>query len=520
MCHRSATRVIRCSLVRSGMLRILDRYLVREIAAAASSSALVVLTFVLMMPPILQQGEQLIAKGVDWSIIVARAADAAARRRLSSRFRWRCCSAFWSASGACRPTASSWRCRRAASASSACCGRSRCSPSWRPAATAYETIVALPDANQTFREITFNVVASGVESDIKPRVFFRSFPNRVLYVRDIPPGGGWRDVFLADTTQPDRDDGLLRAARAGWSIDREKRMVQLVLEDGTSHTTYADTPDAYDGSAFERADARHGRRRPCSRGRSRQGRQRDDDRRAARRRSPRTPRTGRSNYQPALHDPAEVLAAGGVPRPGADRPGARRQQPQGRQARELRPGLRRHLRLLRAALLVAGRGARRAACRRSWRRGSPNIVLGAAGIVLRASGAPRSADQPIRFSTPDVLAAAGDGSAAGGAGAAPLARRAARRGGRRGSRTSTGRVRGCSTSTSRASTCAVFVLAFVALLGIFYISTFIDLADKLFGGTATTAHAAALLLFRRRRSSSTTSSRWRRWSRRWSPSAC
>ena len=49
---------------------------------------------------------------------------------------------------------------------------------------------------------------------------------------------------------------------------------------------------------------------------------------------------------------------------------------------------------------------------------------------------------------------------------------------------------------SRGSILIVFGLAFVALLGIFYISTFIDLADKLFGGAATIGHAAALLLFR------------------------
>ena len=84
------------------------------------------------------------------------------------------------------------------------------------AATAYEMIVALPDANQTFREITFNIVASSAESDIKPRVFFTNFPNRVLYVRDIQPATGWRDVFLADATRAGADHGVLRARRDGW----------------------------------------------------------------------------------------------------------------------------------------------------------------------------------------------------------------------------------------------------------------------------------------------------------------
>src|SRR4029079_1999639 len=76
-------------------------------------------------------------------------------------------------------------------------------------ATAYETIVALPDANQTFRELTFGFVASGAESDIKPRVFYQNFPNRVLYARDIERTGGWRDVFLADATKADQTTAYL-----------------------------------------------------------------------------------------------------------------------------------------------------------------------------------------------------------------------------------------------------------------------------------------------------------------------
>jgi hypothetical protein len=46
------------------MFRILDRYLVREILLPFAIG-LVVLTFVMMMPPILDQGRQLIEKGVD-----------------------------------------------------------------------------------------------------------------------------------------------------------------------------------------------------------------------------------------------------------------------------------------------------------------------------------------------------------------------------------------------------------------------------------------------------------------------
>src|SRR5215470_3939296 len=72
------------------------------------------------------------------------------------------------------------------------------------AADQYVLLVALPNANQTFREITFNVVASKAETDVKPRTFYQGFPNRVIYVRDIVPAQGWQDVFLADNTRSDQ----------------------------------------------------------------------------------------------------------------------------------------------------------------------------------------------------------------------------------------------------------------------------------------------------------------------------
>ena len=47
-------------------------------------------------------------------------------------------------------------------------------------------IVAIPVANQNFREITFGVVSQKVETDIQPRVFYQDFPGWVLYAREEP----------------------------------------------------------------------------------------------------------------------------------------------------------------------------------------------------------------------------------------------------------------------------------------------------------------------------------------------
>ena len=51
------------------MFRILDRYLVRQLAMPFFL-ALAVLTFILEIPPILNQAEQFISKGVEWSIVI------------------------------------------------------------------------------------------------------------------------------------------------------------------------------------------------------------------------------------------------------------------------------------------------------------------------------------------------------------------------------------------------------------------------------------------------------------------
>jgi LPS export ABC transporter permease LptG/LPS export ABC transporter permease LptF len=118
------------------------------------------------------------------------------------------------------------------------------------AATLYVYIWAVPDANQTAREIRYNVVAQLVEGEVKPRVFFDHFPNRVLLVRDVPPGGGiWRDVFLADSTDP-HNPVVYLADRGHMVLDRARRTVDLVLEDGTQHTSKAGAPQDYSVARF------------------------------------------------------------------------------------------------------------------------------------------------------------------------------------------------------------------------------------------------------------------------------
>ena len=119
------------------------------------------------------------------------------------------------------------------------------------AATTYVLIFLVPDANQTFREIAFNVTAQRAEGEVKPRVFFDQFPDLVLYAREVPPtGGGWNGVFMADT-RPGQRSAIYLAEHGHVSIDRINRRVDMVLERGMQHTT--DPDGKYDVTQFEKA---------------------------------------------------------------------------------------------------------------------------------------------------------------------------------------------------------------------------------------------------------------------------
>jgi LPS export ABC transporter permease LptF/LPS export ABC transporter permease LptG len=115
--------------------------------------------------------------------------------------------------------------------------------------TSYILIVALPNANQASREIMFNVVASRAEGEVRPRVFFEDFPDVTLYVREVSPsGGGWSNVFMADTRGGSQAVYLARHGRV--LIDREQRTVEMILEDGSRHRP--DGEGKYEVFSFER----------------------------------------------------------------------------------------------------------------------------------------------------------------------------------------------------------------------------------------------------------------------------
>jgi LPS export ABC transporter permease LptG/LPS export ABC transporter permease LptF len=101
-----------------------------------------------------------------------------------------------------------------------------------------------PDANQTWREITFSHLAEKTATEIRPRIFFEQFPGLVLFVGDTAPGGAWSQVLLADTKDPARP--VVTLADSGrLDVNRDERQVSLILANATQYTPGRDDPRAY-----------------------------------------------------------------------------------------------------------------------------------------------------------------------------------------------------------------------------------------------------------------------------------
>jgi LPS export ABC transporter permease LptG/LPS export ABC transporter permease LptF len=465
------------------MLKTLDRYLIREIALPLAI-ALVVLTFLLMIPPILREAESFIAKGVEWTIVL-KAMSLLLPQALSLTIPMAVLLGILVGFG--RLSAD-----REFVAMQA--GGVSLLRLLRPvafvavvgtAATAYETIVALPDANQQFREIAFGVVTERLETSVRPRVFFEDFPQRVIYVRDLPPGGGWRDVFVADLTRVGYT--TVYFAREGRIlIDTDKKIVQLRLIDGSSHTTVNDKPETYEGSEFESfiitLDPKDVFRPPLEKGAPEMtfAELRAAIADATAKNQPTHPLRFMVQYKWSLPATCPILALIGLGLGASNRK-------DGRLASFV---LGFGVILVYYVLLYGARafamGERLSA---DWAPWIPNIITAAAAVLLIVWRV-RTADRPLRFSPrlpwPRRAAPIGDRPVSPGRGSPAAVMRRPRL------KVLLPRVLDWYVGREYVR---VFLVGVCAFIGIFYISTVIDLADKMFRGEATTGMLLRYLFF-------------------------
>ena len=225
-------------------MKTLDRYVIREVLPPLFLS-LLIFTFILEIPPTMDYLEQLVAKGVPWGTAVRMMLTLipqALGLTIPMSLLVGLLVALGRMSGDREAVAllacgvSPYRLLRPVLLLAAVFG----------AIHFYVMTRAIPDANQAFRQLAYDVVSQQLESDVRPQVFFQTFPNWVLYIRDLPATGGWRDVMVAETNKPNGRTDVFMANRGRLLLDREKQTVDLLLEDGVRYST-----GGADGKAIE-----------------------------------------------------------------------------------------------------------------------------------------------------------------------------------------------------------------------------------------------------------------------------
>ncbi len=111
-----------------------------------------------------------------------------------------------------------------------------------------------PRANQAILTMD-KALAMQASYEIKPRVFDEDFHNFVLYVQDVRAGAGaanWRQVFMADTTDPTTP--LVTTAASATVANDSSQELLMRLRNGARHETVAGQPEQYNISTFDFTD--------------------------------------------------------------------------------------------------------------------------------------------------------------------------------------------------------------------------------------------------------------------------
>lgn len=112
--------------------------------------------------------------------------------------------------------------------------------------TLYVMLEAIPAGNTTFVKIVGTLLAQKSAQEIKPGVFYEGFPGKVLYVTSVRLDGVWERVFLATTD--DKSMATVVTANEGQLvIDKAANNVEIRLT-GVSRRVPGSEPGVYDST--------------------------------------------------------------------------------------------------------------------------------------------------------------------------------------------------------------------------------------------------------------------------------
>jgi LPS export ABC transporter permease LptF/LPS export ABC transporter permease LptG len=117
------------------------------------------------------------------------------------------------------------------------------------------SLYVAPRANQAILNMERSLAASQASYEIQPRIFIEEFRNFVLYVQDVRGGTGaanWRQVFMADVSDPAQP--RITTAESATVVNESSQELLMRLRDGARHETVAGPPQQYNISTFTTTD--------------------------------------------------------------------------------------------------------------------------------------------------------------------------------------------------------------------------------------------------------------------------
>jgi len=123
------------------------------------------------------------------------------------------------------------------------------------ALTLLMTIFLAPRSLRAFRDIETSLITSQISFQVQPRVFDERFPHLVLYINDVAASGThWHGVFLFETGSGESSSRITLAEDAIVIAEPNLGKLELHLNSGTTHEFQRENPDQYSVTAFQRSD--------------------------------------------------------------------------------------------------------------------------------------------------------------------------------------------------------------------------------------------------------------------------
>lgn len=116
-------------------------------------------------------------------------------------------------------------------------------------ATSFLTLYFAPRANYKWIQTFSESVMTRVQFNIHPRQFNDSIPNTVLFVQDITPEKGWKNIFVYFATPPD-EPKIILAREGRLNFYPNERRASIELFDGMVHSYPLNDPEDYRITVF------------------------------------------------------------------------------------------------------------------------------------------------------------------------------------------------------------------------------------------------------------------------------